>query len=129
MEKQLKVQELLNGLDVLEKLKDKSLPIKLSYQLARAIKTLREEKETYFQVIQELVEKYGERDENNNLKSTEDKKGVLIKSEYKQECFEQIDKIDKTLIKIELPEFSIEDFDGLGLTVDEVMKSEPILFS
>lgn len=129
MEKQLKVQELLNGLDVLEKLKDKSLPIKLSYQLARAIKTLREEKETYFQVIQELVEKYGERDENNNLKSTEDKKGVLIKPEYKQECFEEIDKIDKTLIKIELPEFSIEDFDGLGLTVDEVMKIEPILFS
>ena len=129
MEKQLRVQELLNGLDVLEKLKDKSLPIKLSYQLARAIKTLREEKETYFQVIQELVEKYGERDENNNLKSTEDKKGVLIKPEYKQECFEEIDKIDKTLIKIELPEFSIEDFDGLGLTVDEVMKIEPILFS
>ena len=129
MEKQLKVQELLNGLDVLEKLKDKSLPIKLSYQLARAIKTLREEKETYFQVIQELVEKYGERDENNNLKSTEDKKGVLIKPEYKQECFGEIDKIDKTLIKIELPEFSIEDVDGLGLTVDEVMKIEPILFS
>ena len=129
MEKQLKVQELLNGLDVLEKLKDKSLPIKLSYQLARAIKTLREEKEIYFQVIQELVEKYGERDENNNLKSTEDKKGVLIKPEYKQECFEEIDKIDKALIKIDLPEFSIEDFDVLGLTLDEVMKIEPILFS
>ena len=38
-------------------------------------------------------------------------------------------KFSRKYAKIELPEFSVEDFDGLDLTVDEVMKIEPILFS
>jgi hypothetical protein len=65
-------EKLVNSIDVLSKLTNMELPIKLSYAFSKNITNIDRELVAYNKERQKLIEKYGEKDKEGNLKTKED---------------------------------------------------------
>ena len=65
-------EKLVNSIDVLSKLTKMELPIKLSYAFSKNITNIDRELVAYNKERQKLIEKYGEKDKEGNLKTKED---------------------------------------------------------
>lgn len=65
-------EKLANSINVLSKLINMELPIKLSYAFSKNITKIDRELEVYNKERQKLIEKYGEKDEEGKLKVKED---------------------------------------------------------
>lgn len=127
MVNKLQIKAALTMLDTLEKIKTKQMPIQISYRIARLIPILEREKQTYFETLKNLIEKYGARDENGKLQISEDGNTVPIIPEFKEKCFAEITELEETMIEIDLPIFSINELDGIDLSVKDIINLNPIL--
>jgi hypothetical protein len=65
-------EKLVNSIGVLSKLTNMELPIKLSYAISKNITKINRELVVYNKERQKLIEKYGEKDKEGNLKAKED---------------------------------------------------------
>ena len=65
-------EKLVNSIGVLSKLTNMELPIKLSYTFSKNITNIDRELVAYNKERQKLIEKYGEKDKEGNLKTKED---------------------------------------------------------
>lgn len=65
-------EKLVNSIGVLSKLTNMELPIKLSYAFSKNIIKIDRELVAYNKEREQLIEKYGEKDEEGNLKTKED---------------------------------------------------------
>lgn len=68
----IKNEKLVNSIGVLSKLTNMELPIKLSYAFSKNITKIDRELTVYNKERQKLIEKYGEKDKEGNLKTKED---------------------------------------------------------
>lgn len=68
----IKNEVLVNSIEVLSKLTNMELPIKLSYAISKNITKIDRELEVYNKERQKLIEKYGEKDKEGKLKTKED---------------------------------------------------------
>lgn len=68
----IKNKKLLNSIDVLSKLTKMELPIKLSYAFSKNITNIDRELVACNKEKRKLIEKYGEKDKEGNLKTKED---------------------------------------------------------
>ena len=127
MVNKLQIKKVLTMLDTLEKIKTKHMPIQTSYRIARLIPTLEKEKQTYFETLRKLIEKYGIRDENGNLQFSEDGNTIPIIPEFKDRCLSEINELETIMIEIDLPIFSINEFEGLDLSIEDLINLDAIL--
>lgn len=65
-------EKLVNSIGVLSKLTNMELPIKLSYAFSKNITKIDRELTVYNKEREKLINKYGEKDEEGNLKTKED---------------------------------------------------------
>lgn len=65
-------EKLVNSMGVLSKLTNMELPIKLSYTFSKNITKIDRELTAYNKEREKLIEKYGEKDKEGNLKIKED---------------------------------------------------------
>lgn len=65
-------EKLVNSIGVLSKLTNMELPIKLSYAISKNITKIDRELTVYNKEREKLINKYGEKDEEGNLKTKED---------------------------------------------------------
>ena len=65
-------EKLVNSIDVLSKLTNMELPIKLSYAFSKNITNIDRELVAYNKEKRKLIKKYGEKDKEGNLKTKED---------------------------------------------------------
>ncbi len=65
-------EKLVNSIGVLSKLTNMELPIKLSYAFSKNITKIDRELTAYNKEREKLINKYGEKDEEGNLKTKED---------------------------------------------------------
>lgn len=65
-------EKLVNSIGVLSKLTNMELPIKLSYTFSKNITKINRELTAYNKERGKLIEKYGEKDKEGNLKTKED---------------------------------------------------------
>lgn len=127
MVNKLQIKAALIMLDTLEKIKTKQMPIQISYRIARLIPILEKEKQVYFETLRNLIEKYGMRDENDNLKISEDGNSIPIIPEFKDQCYSEMNELEEAMIEIDLPLFSISEFNGVDLSIEDIMNLNPIL--
>lgn len=127
MVNKLQIKKVLTMLDTLEKIKTKYMPIQTSYRIARLIPTLEKEKQTYFETLRKVIEKYGIRDENGNLQFSEDGNTIPIIPEFKDRCLSEINELETVMIEIDLPIFSINEFEGLDLSIEDIINLDVIL--
>ena len=90
-------EKILSSVDILSKLMDMDLNIRVSYILARNISTIEKEITIYNNEREKLIKKYGVKDENENLKLNEDNTIQL-----KDGCIDNWNRDIKDLLDLEI---------------------------
>lgn len=107
----IKNEVLVNSVQVLRKLNNAELPVRVSYKLAKNIKSIEKELNIYEEEKQKFINKYCEKDDEGNNKINEDGTIKIIDTE-------KWNKDIKELLDIEA-EINIEK-----INIDELAKSD-----
>lgn len=116
----LKMYQIIPFENFYTRIKSCVLPIKISYKFSKLARAIEQEKIFYQSKVQEIIEEYGERDENDELKLTDDKTAFLIKEDKVLECQQKMNELSELEIDIEEIKFSIDDLEGLTLSPQEM---------
>ncbi|MGN1155556.1 MAG: hypothetical protein ACI4TK_05230 [Agathobacter sp.] len=112
------IKQLIGAKRVIMSLIQEKLSPKLSYKLMKFIDKIEVEEKFYNTKCEELIEKYGERDEKNKLIYLET--GVKIKKDKSIEFQAELDEVDK--VEVEKPDtvFTLDELDELKLSVADM---------
>lgn len=117
----MKMSEVFGFQNLRTKIKDSVIPIRLAYKFSRFFAALDKETEFFNTTINELVQKYGKKDENGNYVLSDDKSSVLIDEEKYLECMEKTKELNDLEVTLEYtPSFTFDELEGIGLTMQEV---------
>jgi hypothetical protein len=110
-------QKLIENVQKLSGVAQKQLPVKVSYAISKNISKIESELKVYDKERQKLIEKYGEKDENNKVVADE-------KGQIKFEDKDGWDKDIKVLLEIEneidIHKFSIDELNGFNISPAEL---------
>lgn len=109
-----------------QKLSSKSLPIKTSYKLAKALLKLEQEINFYKNQYILLLKNYGEVDADGNF-VTGAGDSIKIKEGLEEECSKKIFELDS--LEFDFPDFelSLDDLEGIELSAAEVAILVPFI--
>lgn len=112
------IKQLIGAKRVIMSLIQEKLSPKLSYKLMKFIDKIEVEEKFYNAKCEELIEKYGERDERNKLIHLET--GVKIKKDKTLEFQAKLDELDN--VEVEKPDtvFTLDELDELKLSVADM---------
>lgn len=115
-------EKLVNSIGVLSKLTNMELPIKLSYAFSKNITKIDRELVAYNKEREKLINKYGEKDEEGNLKTKEDGTiNILDIDSFNKDLKEILDietEVDIHLIDLEKVNVDINITPGELMLVD-----------
>lgn len=116
----LKFFEIKRFVDIYEKIKNTTLPIKVGYKLAKLAVQCQKEMDIYQSQLNKIIQEYGARDENGQLIQTENGDGIKIKEDKIQECQEKLNELSTLEIEINESPISIEALENVELSLDEI---------
>ena len=116
----LTLNDILNISPILHKLSQQTFTGKMVFQIARLIKMVDDELNTLESARQKIVEKYGVRDENGNLKVNESGQ-VHISPENYDACNQEFYDLLSTEVNIDASPISLSCFDNIELTPNEAI--------
>lgn len=116
----IKIFQIRQFMNIYEKIKNTTLPIKIGYKLAKIAAKCQEEMDIYQSQLNKIIQEYGARDENNQLIPTEGGDGIKIKEDKIQECQEKLNELSTLEVEINEDPISIEALDNLELSLSEV---------
>lgn len=122
----IKRSECLNIINLIKKLKDKVFNIETQYKFLLINKQCEQEEELYSQQLQFIIDKYGEKDDSNNLIYNESG-GIKIQTESQSECLKLIKQLEKSDASFPEIYFTFEELDNLDLTLSELQTLEPFI--
>ena len=113
----MKLKELIQLRQILGALANQKMSIKSSYSIARFISQTNDAEIIYNQKIQELINEFGDRDQQNKFK-TDENGSISIKEGKEQECNDKIAEIDN--FEIDVPQLTIseKDIDSLDSKIE-----------
>lgn len=118
--------KLVNSIDVLNKLTNLELPIKISYIISKNIIKIDNELKVYNKEREKLIDKYGERDAEGKLKVREDGNINIVDIESwnkaNNELLEIETEIDIQTIDLDNIDLDINITPGELITVDYMFK-------
>lgn len=123
----LTMQQIVGFPSLFEKIKNKPLPFKTSYNLMLLAQEIEKHYNFYQEKLQEIIAKYGQRDQDGNLVVTDDGQGIKLVEETKDEAREKISELRNLEVEISDIKFSIEDFDGVELSPEEMIALMPFM--
>lgn len=114
----IRMYEIINFNYFYNEIKTAKLPFKVLFKLSSLAKAIDEKTEFYREKIQEILHEYGEHDEQGNLIPTEDGNGIKLIPGSEAECSAKVNELQ--MIDVELPNisFTIEEFDGIEMTME-----------
>lgn len=123
----IKMYEALNFLETYQELKDKELKIKTAYNLNKCFEECSKEQTFYQKKISELIQKYGKRNEKDELIYSDDKTSILIQEDKQTECNNSINELLNLDISIDDKYLlNINDLD-IDITIDSLNKIKPFI--
>ena len=114
------INELINAVPILRELTTKNFKGVASFKIARLIREMDKESETFEKTRIALIEKYGARDNNGNL-ITEDKGAIHIIPEMINECNAEIAALLNTEIEIAGEPLPVEYFEDIEMNAEQAM--------
>lgn len=122
----MKIEKILAFEKVYPILKELPLNIKTSYTLAKIHQLAESDVQFYQQNFANIIMKYGEKDEDGNIKQTED--FIPVKEDMIQEC----EKAMNDLHNFEIPDYdnlkiSLVDLGNIELTPDQLQNLLPFI--
>ena len=95
------------------------LPLKTTYKFARLMKRAEEEIAFYQEKFREIVEEYGVK-ENGEYKFTPDGQSIVIIEGKEAECNAKLLELRNLEVQIDNIKFSIEELEGIDVSIQEL---------
>lgn len=122
----VKISELLNSVETLQKLSQKDFKAKLAWQIARLLKSAENEIQSFNETRMDLIRKYGEKDENGGLVTDEHGNCRIIESKVVNFNNELNELINST-VEINANKIGIDQLENLDFTPSEISILEPFI--
>ena len=107
---------------------DYKFHLKVAYKLNKLKKAIEVEREFYATKFQEIVDTYGQKDENGDIKFSEDGNQILIKDGMVEECNKALNDLQELTVEIDNCNLTIDDFgDDIQCTPEELETLMPFL--
>ena len=119
----VKISELLNSTEVLQKLAGTELKAKLSWQVGRILKAADNEIQAFNETRMNLIKKYGEKDENEEL-ITDDKGNCKILPEYINDFSTELNELMDSEVEINANKIGIDKLEDKEFTPAEMSQLE-----
>lgn len=122
----IKLGELVNSTEVLQKLSQTELKAKLSWAVTKLLKAADKEMQDFNEARMNLIQKYGEKDENGEL-ITDENKNCKIPEAGLQEFSAELNELVETEIEINVNPLNIDDLEDKEFTPAEMAILEPFI--
>lgn len=122
----VKISELINCTESLQKLANTSLKAKLAWQVARMLKTADLEIQIFNDTRLSLIKKYAELDENGEI-ITDEKGNCKIGTENVSTFTNELNELLDTVIEMNVNKISIDDLDNMDFTPAEINMLEAFI--
>ena len=116
----MKMYEILELQTLYNSIANIKLPLKTTYKFARLLKRAELELEFYQTKFQEIIQEYGERDENGQYKVFDDGQSIAIIAGKEQECSEKLTELRNLDVEINDIKFTIEELEGIDVSISEL---------
>ncbi len=121
MKHQIKLQDLPNIINNLNTMAEKDISIKLSYKLSKLNKKLQEEQKNYEEQNIKIINKYGERDENGELKVDQKSNSIPIIMDKIQDFQKEMTELNELEFEVDFVPISIEDFGNINISPNSIL--------
>ena len=112
-------KEILDKVNMLGDISNRKLPVKVSYALAKNISKIESELKHYNNERVKIVDKYCERDEENNLKI--ENGNYVVKEDEIENWNKDMKDLQDIEIEFDVHKFNIELLNGYDMTASEMM--------
>ena len=103
-----------------EDIKNMKFPLKTAYKLNKLITQVNNEISFYQQKFSEIINEFGKRDENGEFVYSQDGSSIEIIVGRQSECQEKVNELQNLEAEIQDIFFTIDELDGLNLTLYEM---------
>ena len=119
----IKLNDVVNATETLNKIMQQSFKGSLAFKIARLARELDKEMQTFNTERQKIIQKYGEKDENGELKI--DEKGLVKFSKTNlKEINEEFNSLLDTDLEINVDKLPIDSIDNFEITPQEMLQIE-----
>lgn len=115
----MKMYEVLELSNLYNSISNIKLPLKTTYKFTRLMRRADEEIAFYQEKFREIVEEYGVK-ENGEYKLTSDGQSIAIIPGKEIECNTKIAELRNLEVPIENIKFSIEELEGIDISISEL---------
>ena len=122
----MKLYEVLAIQNFYNLIQDAKLPIKTTYKLTRLMRRVEEEVRFYQTEFAKIVNEYAFR-ENGELVYSEDMTSIKITEGKEEECSAKILELKNLEIDLSEFHFSIEEFDNIELSINDMYGILPLI--
>ncbi len=120
------IAQLLNSIDVLQKLAKMQLKAKLAWSVARLLKAADAEIQDFNNTRLDLIRKYGEKDENEQL-ITDENGNCKIKPDEISNFTNELTEVTASEIEINANKIHINDIENLDFTPADMAALETFI--
>lgn len=122
----VKIEDLLNSVETLQKLAQKDFKAKLAWQVARLLKSAEAEIQSFNETRMNLIKKYGEKDENGEL-ITDEQGNCKIIPESVETFTNELNELIKSEVEINAHKLDINLFGDIDFTPSDMAALEPFI--
>lgn len=122
----VKISELLNSTETLQKLSQKDFKAKLAWTISRLLKAAEAEIQGFNEARMNLINKYGEKDEKGEL-ITDDKGNCRIENEYINDFSNELDDLIGSEVEINANKIDIGLLENVDFTPADMALLEPFI--
>ena len=123
----MKLYEILAFRSLYEKIKDTSLPIKITYKLTKLFHRVQDELNFYQTEQYKILESIALKDNNGNYIYTEDGNGIKIEEGKEKECEEKMNELLNIDVIIDDISFSLDELESLQLSIEDMNCLMPLI--
>lgn len=117
------VNNMIKSIDTFNKILQQSFKGSLAFQIARIVRELDKEMQTFNNEKTKLIQKYAEKDEKGNL-IVDENDNVKIDNSKIEEVNKEFESLLQTEIEINAEKLSINNIDNFELTPQEMLNIE-----
>lgn len=122
----MKLYEVISIQNFYTSVQDAKLPIKTAYKLTRLMRRVEEETQFYQAEFSKIVEEYALK-ENGAYVYSDDMTSIKIIEGKEDECTAKIEELKNLEVDLTEFEFSIEEFDCLDLSINQMYGILPLI--
>ena len=122
----VKIADILNGTETLQKLAQKDFKAKLAWSISRLLKAAEQEIQNFNDTRLSLIKKYGEKDENGELITDEKDNCKIVESNVKS-FNDELNELIATEVELNANPIDIALLEDLQFTPADMAALEPFI--